>query len=260
MPAGLVFPINYLVDAMHWILDALHSGVGSWGLAIILLTIIVKTCLFPLMLRQAKSMQRLTKVQPLIKALQEQYAGQPEKRAELQSKMVEVYKDNKVNPIGALIPIIVQAPVFISLLYFLQSETFKTDIVSSPSFLFLDNLSKTITGDVWQLVAAVGIYYLVQLLALFAGARRKPTTAVRKLFFLMPFFFGAFLIHLPSGVILYSITAAAFTIGQSLILKRMVPSNDDVFSEVDELVHPLPEDHETEILAEQSELDLEKKA
>src|SRR5947199_10729003 len=117
--------IQPLIDAVDAIMTFFHDNVGlSWGLSIIGLTIVVRTALIPLTLKQFKSMQSLQELAPEIKALQEKYKDDKQR---LNQEMMKFYQENKVNPFGSCLPLVLQMPVFISLFYMLRKDL-KIDI------------------------------------------------------------------------------------------------------------------------------------
>src|SRR5947199_10427951 len=117
--------IQPLIDAVDAIMTFFHDNVGlSWGLSIIGLTIVVRTALIPLTLKQFKSMQSLQELAPEIKALQAKYKDD---RQRLNQEMMKFYQENKVNPFGSCLPLVLQLPVFFSLFYMLRKDL-KLDI------------------------------------------------------------------------------------------------------------------------------------
>src|ERR687887_379203 len=120
--ANIVQP---LIDVFDSILVFFHDSVGfSWGFSIIALTVVVRAALIPLTLKQFKSMQALQRLAPEIKALQEKYKDD---RQRLNQEMMKFYQENKVNPFGSCLPLVLQLPVFFSLFYMLRKDL-KIDI------------------------------------------------------------------------------------------------------------------------------------
>src|SRR5213596_2638051 len=114
-----------LIDFFEGILKFFHDSVGfSWGAAIIALTLVVRAALVPLTLKQFHSMQALARLQPEIKQLQEKYK---EDKQRLNQEMMKFYQENKVNPFGSCLPLLLQMPVFLSLFYMLRKDL-KLDI------------------------------------------------------------------------------------------------------------------------------------
>jgi YidC/Oxa1 family membrane protein insertase len=122
------------------ILAALKSVGGSWGMAIVLLTIIVRLALLPLSVSQQRSMKKMQELGPKLKQLQTKYKSDPQK---LQMKMMEFYKEHKFNPLGGCLPLLLQMPVFILLYTTLISVTF-LQVAGHSSFLFIHRLDATL--------------------------------------------------------------------------------------------------------------------
>src|SRR4051812_11851938 len=126
MPVVFANVLQPLIDATEAVMVFIHDHVvgGSWGLAIIGLTIVVRLILLPLTLKQFKSMQALQRLQPEIKALQAKYKDDKQR---LNQEMMKFYQENKVNPLGSCLPLAAQLPVFIALFYMLRTDL-KEDI------------------------------------------------------------------------------------------------------------------------------------
>jgi YidC/Oxa1 family membrane protein insertase len=104
--------LDPIEEALFWVLQQLHNVVGDYGLAIIGLTVLIRICLLPLTIKQTKSMYELQRIQPKIKALQEKYKKDKEK---LQEETLKFYQENKVNPFGGCLPLLLQMPIFFAL-------------------------------------------------------------------------------------------------------------------------------------------------
>ena len=122
VPANIFQP---LIDVFESVLKFFHNSVGvSWGWSIVLLTICVRAALVPLTVKQFKSMQSLQRLQPQLKALQAKYKDDKQRQ---QQELMKFYKENKVNPLGSCLPLVLQLPVFISLFYMLR-QSLRKDI------------------------------------------------------------------------------------------------------------------------------------
>lgn len=122
-----------------WFLGKLANLVGSWGLAIILLTIIVRAAMWHLNVQQQRSMKMMQKLQPKMKAIQDRYQSNPQV---MQQKMMEFYKEHKFNPMGGCLPLLIQMPIFILLYSALISPQF-IQVAGSQHFLFINSLATT---------------------------------------------------------------------------------------------------------------------
>ncbi len=131
------------MDFTTWTIEALKmlaQFVGSYGIAIIILTIIVRMFLWPLNVSQQRSMRQMQTLQPKLKAIQERYKNDPQK---MQMKLMEIYKEHNVNPMGGCLPLFVQMPVFILLYSALMSPQF-IQMAGDSSFLFINSLATTL--------------------------------------------------------------------------------------------------------------------
>jgi YidC/Oxa1 family membrane protein insertase len=211
-----------LVDACQWILEFWHDLIGdfdgSWGVAIILMTFTVRLIILPLTFKGVKSMQRLQTLQPAIKAIQERYKDDKQR---MNQEVMAFYQREKVNPLSSCFPLLLQIPFFIALFSLLRSATFKADIAGNPSFLAIDNLSKSITDPV--LLGVVIVLYVGTQLAASAVTAISADPTQRRIMFALPFVFVIFIINFPAGLIVYWITTNVWTIGQQLLVKKLYP-------------------------------------
>lgn len=122
------------------ILKALASLVGNYGIAIILLTVVIRLAMWPLNVSQQRSMKMMQSLQPKIKAIQDRYKSNPQM---MQQKLMEFYKENKFNPMGGCLPLLIQLPIFILLYSALMSPQF-IQIAGDTSFGFLSRLDTTL--------------------------------------------------------------------------------------------------------------------
>ena len=231
-------PVQPLIDVFDHVLVFFHDSVGfSWGFSIIALTIVVRAALIPLTLKQFKSMQALQRLSPQIKELQAKYKDD---RQRLNQEMMKFYQENKVNPFGSCLPLVLQLPVFFSLFYMLRKDL-KLDICpgivryaaehgtsvtnvacnqvdpGSAKFLFIPDLTAHATG--WVLAVLLVLYVGSQLLS----SILMSVTADRNQRFILialPFVFVPFIQGFPAGLIVYWITTNFWTVGQQYIIRR----------------------------------------
>src|SRR3954451_10363700 len=112
-------PLQPLIDLFESILQAFHDVGLSWGMAIVLLTLLVRVCLLPLTLKQFKSMQSMAAHQPEMKRLQAKYKDDKDR---LNQELMKFYRENQINPLASCLPLAAQIPVFISLFYMLRKD------------------------------------------------------------------------------------------------------------------------------------------
>jgi YidC/Oxa1 family membrane protein insertase len=238
-----------LISVFEEILIFIHAHLvgGSWGLAIVGLTVLIRAILVPLTYRQLKGMQEMQRHAPEISALKEKYKEDKQRQ---QQEIMKFYKENKINPLASCLPLVMQLPVFISLFYMLRTELKKnicgpalrahfhvlhnSQIPSkglekigcnqvdphSAKFLFLPDITAKATGV--ALVALILLYVGSQLgSTLIATATADPTQ--RRMMLLLPLVFVVILYRYPAGLLVYWITTNLWTIGQQYIIRRRLP-------------------------------------
>jgi YidC/Oxa1 family membrane protein insertase len=222
------FSLQPLVNACKAVLEFWHDLIGdwegSWGVAIILLTFTVRLFILPLTFKGVKSMQRLQQLQPEIKKIQERYKDD---RQRMNQEVMRFYQEQKVNPLGSCLPLALQIPFFIALFRLLRSSSFKDDIATNHSFLFIPDLREPVTGHPAVLITLIVLYVGTQLAASAVTAMSADPTQ-RRIMFALPFVFTIFIINFPAGLIVYWITTNVWTIGQQLMVKRLYPKPEPV--------------------------------
>ena len=206
--------LSFLIDPLQAVLAGIHDSLGvSWAVAIILLTVLVRVVLIPLTVKQYTSMRAMQKLQPRIKELQAKYKDDKQK---LNEEMMKFYRENKVNPFGSCLPLLVQMPIFMSLYFMLRSQPFESD----NAFLWISNINQAST-------ALVIVYMFTQLVS-----SLLLTTTVEKsqkiMMLLMPLGIGVFFLFsdFPSGVLIYWVTTNIWTIGQQLVVKQIIQTRE----------------------------------
>lgn len=213
---------EFLAHFMHLLLRFLFQVTHSYGLSIILITFIVKVVLTPLTQKQFHSMKELQKLQPKLKEIQEKFKGKPQ---ELQKRMMEMYKQHGVNPLGGCLPMLVQMPLMI-LLYgtvmsFKDDFVFKTFLWSSltskgmpaysdTSFLWITSL---LSPDVPLLIMYAFSMYVSQTLTMLPSPDPAQQQSQKMMAIMMPFFFTMMFQTFPSGFILYWLTYNVLSTG-----------------------------------------------
>jgi YidC/Oxa1 family membrane protein insertase len=223
-----------LVDVFESVLKFFHDSIGaSWGLSIILLTIVVRAALLPLAVKQFRSMQALQRIAPHLKVLQEKYKDDKQR---LQQETMKFYQEHKVNPFASCLPLVAQLPVFLSLFYMLRKDL-RHDIcpainpasVANPKpcgqtdasqFWFIHDITDKATGTVLivLMVLYVGTQLVSSLLMMTATADKNQ----KMIMLFLPFMFVVFVFRFPAGLILYWITTNIWTIGQQQFLRRVI--------------------------------------
>ena len=181
-----------IAEPLFLLLKWLHSWIGNWGWAIIVMTILIKSAFYPLNHASARSMAKMKVIAPKMKALQEQYAND---KQQLQVKMMEMYKTEKINPLGGCLPILVQIPVFIALYWVLLGAV---ELRHAAWIGWIHDLSAPDPFYVLPVVYAITAYLQVKL---------SPTPisdpVQAKVMQIMPIAFSVMFVFFPSGLVLY---------------------------------------------------------
>jgi YidC/Oxa1 family membrane protein insertase len=218
---GLELTVNYGIftvfsKPLFWLLDKIHGVVGNWGWSILLLTVLIKAAFFKLTEAQYKSMARMRKLQPRIDQLKERYGDD---RQRMSQAMMEMYKKEKVNPLGGCLPILVQIPIFIALYWVLLESV---ELRQAPFILWIDNLSARDPYFILPLLNA-GFMFATQRLTPMAGM--DPLQ--RKMMSMMPLVFSVMFAFFPAGLVLYWATNAGLSLAQQYYITRKIAAADN---------------------------------
>ena len=182
-------------QGLFWILDFLHGFIGNWGWAIIGLVILVKLALYPLSAAQYKSFAKMRQFQPRIAQLKERYGDDKQK---FQSAMMELYKKEKINPMGGCLPILVQMPIFLALYWVLVESV---ELRQAPWFLWIQDLTARDPYFILP-VANMVVMWLTQKMTPAPGMDPMQ----QKIMQFMPLAFGVMMAFFPAGLVLYWVT------------------------------------------------------
>ena len=215
--------IDYLVNhLMLPILTFFFTLTGSYGWAIVFLTLVIKAALFPLTLTQFRSMMAMQKIQPRLKELQERYKGKPE---ELNKRVMELYSEHKVNPLGGCLPLLVQLPFLFALYAALIGDTFNKMLkASNPGWYFIPDLARqgvySANAVHWDILIMVVVFGLTTFWSQKQMTGDDPMQ--KQMLYTMPIMITAtFVIFpIPAGVLLYIVISNFVTIAQNLWMKR----------------------------------------
>lgn len=212
--------LSFLIDPLQDVLYFIHENLGvSWAISIILLTVIVRIFLIPLTVKQYTAMRGMQKLQPKIKELQKKYKDD---RQKLNEEIMKFYRENKVNPFGSCLPLLLQMPVFMALYFMLSRESFEPD----NYFLWISNITQPDK-------LLVFIYIGSQLLSSKLLAATVDRTQ-QMMMYMMPLMFGVFFLiyPFPAGVLLYWVTTNIWTIGQQLVVMKIIKMREGEPGEV----------------------------
>lgn len=212
---GLELTVDYgilwfIAQPIFWLLQHIHSLVGNWGFSIIFLTMLIKGIFFPLSAASYKSMARMRAVAPKLAALKEQHGDD---RQKMSQSMMELYKKEKINPLGGCLPILVQMPVFLSLYWVLLESV---EMRQAPFILWITDLS--IKDPFFILPIVMGATMFIQ-------QRLNPTPPdpmQAKVMKLMPIIFTFFFLWFPAGLVLYWVVNNCLSISQQWYITRKI--------------------------------------
>ncbi len=202
-------------EPLHWLLSMYHKLTGNWGFAIILLVLTIKAVFFKLSEAQYRSMARMRKMQPRVAALKERYGDDKQK---LNQAMMELYKKEKINPLGGCLPMLVQIPVFLGLYWVLLESV---ELRQAPFMLWIHNLT------------APDPYYVLPILnaaTMLATQMLTPMTGMdplqAKMMKFMPLIFSVLFAFFPAGLVLYWTVNGALGLLQQWIITKRIEAGD----------------------------------
>jgi YidC/Oxa1 family membrane protein insertase len=210
---GLDLAIDYgwltiISVPLFWLLSWLYQWVGNWGTAIILLTVIIKLIFYPLSEASYRSMARMRVMAPKMQRLKEQYGDD---RQRMQQAMMELYKTEKINPLGGCLPIVVQIPVFIALYWVLLASV---ELRHAPFMLWINDLSRP---DPWFILPVLmGATMVIQ-----TRLNPVPPDPIQaKVMKIMPVAFSIFFFFFPAGLVLYWLVNNILSIAQQWYINQ----------------------------------------
>lgn len=203
-------PLTIIAKPLFWLLEWFHKAVNNWGWAIVLLTLSIKLVFFKLSETSYRSMANMRRLQPKMTALKERYG---EDRQKFSQAMMELYKKEKVNPVGGCLPVLVQIPVFIALYWVLLESV---ELRQAPFILWLQDLS---TRDPYYVLPLImGITMVIQ--------QRlnppPPDPVMAKVVKYMPYIFTPFFAFFPSGLVLYWVVNNTLSIAQQWFITHRI--------------------------------------
>jgi YidC/Oxa1 family membrane protein insertase len=202
--------LTFLAKPIYWLLEFLHRIVGNWGWAIVLLTVLIKAAFYPLSAASYKSMAKMKEVTPRLTKLREQYGDDKQK---LNTAMMELYKSEKINPLGGCLPILVQIPVFISLYWVLLASV---EMRNAPWILWVQDLA---TPDAWFILPAL---MMATMWIQYKLNPTPPDPVQAKVMMFMPLIFGVMFFFFPAGLVLYWLTNNVLSIAQQWYVTKQI--------------------------------------
>ena len=202
--------LTFISKPLYWLLSFYQSYVGNWGLAIILLTLTIKAGFYKLSETSYRSMARMRKVAPRMKTLKERYGDD---RQKLNQAMMELYKTEKINPMGGCLPILIQIPVFIALYWALLESV---DLRQAPFIFWIKDLSVMDPFFVLPLIMGISMFIQQRL------NPAPPDPIQAKVMMALPFVFTVFFAFFPSGLVLYWVVNNILSITQQWIITKRI--------------------------------------
>jgi YidC/Oxa1 family membrane protein insertase len=215
LATGLNLTVDYgmlwfIAKPLFIVLDFINDRLNNWGWAIIILTILLKLLFYPLAAAGYRSMANMRRVQPKLLALKERYSDD---KAQLNQGMMKLYKEERINPLGGCLPMLVQIPFFIALYWVLLESV---EMRQAPFILWITDLSSMDPFYVLPLLMGVSMWFQQKL----NPAPIDPTQA--KVMKILPFVFTGFFAFFPSGLVLYWLVNNLLSIAQQWRITRMI--------------------------------------
>ena len=194
--------LTIVAEPIFWLLSFLHKWIGNWGWAIIILTLLIKLAFYPLSAASYRSMAKMKALAPRLQRLKEQYG---EDRQKLHQAMMDIYKTEKINPLGGCLPVVIQIPVFIALYWVLL---YSVEMRHAPFALWIQDL--TAQDPYYILPVLMGISMLVQ-----TKLNPTPPDPIQaKIMMIMPVAFSIMFFWFPAGLVLYWVVNNTLSIAQ----------------------------------------------
>ena len=204
----------WIAKPLFWLLTKIHSFVGNWGTAIILLTVVVKAAFFKLSATSYRSMARMRKVQPQMLDIREQYADDKQKQSQA---MMELYRKEKVNPMGGCLPILVQMPVFIALYWVLMESV---ELRHAPFALWIKDMSVMDPYFVLPILMGASMWFMQRL-------NPPPTDPMQaKIMQWLPIVSTFFFLWFPAGLVLYWVVNNLLSMAQQYVITKQIEKAD----------------------------------
>jgi YidC/Oxa1 family membrane protein insertase len=197
-----------IAKPLFWIIDQIHQLLGNWGWTIIAFTILIKLAFFPLSAAGYRSMAKMRVVTPKMQAIRERYKADP---AKMQQATMELYKTEKINPLGGCLPILVQMPVFLALYYVLQASV---EMRGAPWVGWIHDLTQPDPFYILPVLYAISMFVTAKL-------NPQPADPMQaKMMMFMPLAFSVMFVFFPSGLVLYWVVNNLVSIAQQWVITK----------------------------------------
>jgi YidC/Oxa1 family membrane protein insertase len=204
--------LTIVAKPIFWLMTQIHKVLGNWGWTIIVLTIMIKLAFFPLSAASYRSMAKMKQVTPKMTAIRERHKGDPQK---MNQAMMELYKTEKINPLGGCLPIVVQIPVFIALYWVLLASV---EMRNAPWLGWIQDLA---SPDPWYILP------VLMAVSMFIQTKLNPTPPdpiQAKVMMFMPIAFSVMFFFFPSGLVLYWVVNNILSIAQQWVITKRIES------------------------------------
>ena len=214
-----MFKIPALVNFVVFVLNAIYKIVGNYGIAIIIVTVLMRIIVFPLTLKQEKSMKKMREIQPEMDKLKEKYKDNPQ---EFQKKTAELYREAGVNPLGGCLPLLIQMPIFVALYWAFSGNAIPADAkflwftLKQPDRLFMiGNFAFNLLP-----ILNVGVTYIQQKIMTSATSGQESNQQMQTMLYMMPLMMLFIFYNMPSGVTLYYLVSGALSLVQQYFILK----------------------------------------
>ena len=200
--------LTIIAKPIFWLMNQIHALLGNWGWTIIVFTILIKLLFFPLSAAGYRSMAKIKVVTPKMQAIRERYKNDP---AKMNQATMELYKAEKINPLGGCLPILVQMPVFIALFWVLQASV---EMRGAPWLGWIQDLTAPDPYFILPVLYAISMFITSKL-------NPQPTDPIQaKMMLFMPLAFSAMFIFFPAGLVLYWVVNNILSIAQQWVITK----------------------------------------
>ena len=210
--------LHFIASPLFSVLTGIYKMVSNWGISIILLTVLIKLVFYPLSAASYRSMGQMRELAPRLQSMKEKFGDDKQK---MQQAMMELYKTEKINPLGGCLPILVQIPVFIALYWVLLGSV----ELRGADFMWLSDLSKpdTLFGSLWA--AGIGPLPILMAASMFLQTKLNPKPVdpmQARLMIMMPIIFSFFFFFFPAGLVLYWLVNNVLSIAQQWYINKKI--------------------------------------
>ena len=206
----------FIANPLFWLLDKIHDVVGNWGWSIVLLTVLVKTVLFPLSAKAYKSMGRMRKLGPEMQRLKEMYGDD---RQKMSQEMMKFYQKEKINPLGGCLPIVIQMPVFIALYWMLLESV---ELRHAPFIFWIQDLSVKDPYFILPILMCISMFVQQML------NPTPPDPMQAKIMKMLPIIFTFFFLWFPAGLVIYWVVNNIISVAQQYYLTRKIENDPTI--------------------------------